>query len=268
MINKILKSTSVVILIGILFTSCSPKAEYISAFYKQDVTNFESKLSAKGMLYDKNSGILYKISNNDKFLVADLQINSEVTQKKVLLFGLSMWIDETGKRKKNVGIKYPLGSKGFSKSSMQKMKEIRGNFTQKKVMLAEASHEIAIIGKNKEDIEVFDKRYKDGVKANISFDAFGMMHYQLKVPYEKIKMTYESLTLLNPSIGFETGKAEMQQSGQGGGMRPGGGGGQRRKQAGMNSGGTLGSNPEMQAMMKASSFWLKNIKFASVEDNK
>ncbi len=263
MINTILKSTAIIILTGILFTSCSPKAEYINTFYKQDAIKTDVKPSAKGMLYDKSSGILYKISNDDKFLVADLQINSEVTQKKILLFGLSMWVDETGKRKKNIGVKYPLGSTGFNKSSMQKMREVKGNFSQKKVMLAESSNEIAIIGKNKKDIEVFDKRYKDGVKANISFDAFGMMHYQLKVPYEKINMNYESLTLLNPSIGFETGKAEMQQgAGQGGGMKHGGGGGQGRKQGGLNSSGGPGSNPEMQAMMQTSSFWLRNVKFA------
>lgn len=220
------------------------------------------------MLYDKNSGILYKISNNDKFLVADLQVNSEVTQKKILLFGLTMWVDETGKRKKNIGVKYPLGSTGFYKLSMQKMREVKGNFSQKKVMLAEASYEIAIIGKNKKDIEIFDKRYKNGVKANISFDAFGMMYYQLKVPFDKINMTYESLTLLNPSIGFETGHAEMKRgSRQGGGMKSGGGGGggQGRRQGGMNSGSAAGINPEMQAMMQASSFWLKNIKFAKAE---
>ena len=265
---KIIKQTVLIASMALVFTSCSNKTQYVNALYKQDVVKTESQSTAKDMLYDNNSGILYKISNDEEFLVVDLQISSEVTQKKVLLFGLTTWLDETGKKKKNAGVKYPMGSTGFKKSSMEKMKETRGNFSQKKVQLANESNEIAIIGqKGTGDIEIVDKRYKEGVKADISFDSFGMMHYYLKVPFKKLNMTYEDLALLNPSIGFETGHAEMSQSpGQGGGMKPGGGGGGGgggKPGGGMRpGGGSPGSNPEMQAMMQASSFWVKNVKFA------
>jgi len=264
---KIIKQSVLIASVAILFASCSSKTQYLNALYTQDAVNTENQSIAKDMLYDKNSGILYKISNDEEFLVADLQISSEVTQKKILLFGLTIWVDETGKRKKYAGVKYPMGSTGFKKSSPEKMKETRGNFSQKKIQLANESNEIAIIGqKGSGDIEIVDKRYKNGVKADISFDSFGMMHYYLKIPLKKLNMTYEDLTLLNPSIGFETGHAEISQSpGQGGGMKPGGGGGGGGKHGGMRpGGGTPGSNPEMKAMMQASSFWVKNIKFASI----
>ena len=260
---KIIKQTVLIASISIFFASCSNKTQYINALYNQDAVITESQSAAKDMLYDNNSGILYKISNNEEFLVVDLQISSEVTQKKVLLFGLTTWIDETGKKKKNAGVKYPMGSTGFNKSSMEKMKETRGNFSQKKVQLANESNEIAIIGqKGTGDIEIVDKRYKDNVKADISFDSFGMMHYYLKVPFKKLNLTHKDLTLLNPSIGFETGHAEMSQSpGQSGGIRPGGGQGGGRQSGMKGGGGAPGSNPEMQAMMQASSFWIKNVKF-------
>ena len=265
--SKVIRSIFFVAVSVFFLSSCSSKTQYLNSWYLPDTVK-KDKSSAKGMFYDNKSAFLYKISNDNQFLVADLQINNEAVQKKILLFGLTMWIDTTGKTKKNIGIKYPLGSSGVKKSQVEKMKELRGNFKQRKKIIADNSYEIAILGqKGKDDTEIVDKRYKIGIKANITFDSFGIMYYQLKIPYDRINLSFNRLMQGNPGIGFETGHAEMnQRPGQGGGMKPGGGGG-GGKHGGMKpGGGTPGLNPDMQAMMQATSFWIKNIKFANIDE--
>lgn len=264
MTRKFFINTVFITVIGFLLSSCSPKTQYINTWYKQDTVKIEESSPVEGMFYDNKSGLLYKISNDNEFLTADLQINNEAVQKKILLFGLTMWIDTTGKMKKNIGVKFPVRSSGLNKSSGEKMKEFQGNFKQRKKMIADNSYEIAIIGqKGTDDVVIVDKRYKKGIKANITFDSYGMMHYQLKIPYNRINLLFNGLIQGNPSMGFETGHAEMNQSsGRAGGMKPGGG-----KHGGMKpDDGTPRTNPDMQALMQATTFWIKNIKFANIDE--
>ncbi len=254
----------------VFISSCSSRTQYLNAVYNQDLTKNEFS-SAKNMTYDNNSGILYRISNDDKFLVINLQVGNQITQKKILLFGMTVWFDESGKKKKYKGVKYPIGNTR-KRMSAKRMKESQGNFNHNKQQFISDLYEVGIIGQNgTKDMVITDIRYKTGTEAKISFDSYGMMYYRLKIPYKKLNIKYEELKYLNPSIGFVTGHVEMKQ-GAGGGMKPGGmrGGGMSgggRPGGGMGQGGRGGaggrSNPEMQAMMSETSFWVKNLKFAN-----
>ncbi len=93
------------------------------------------------------------------------------------------------------------------------------------------------------------------------------MYCKLRIPYKRLNISYNQLTANNPSIGFVTGHLDAQQmQGRNGGVRPGGGGG--RPSGGGRPGGGGGrpggsQNSDMQAMQKATSFWLKGIKIAT-----
>ena len=93
------------------------------------------------------------------------------------------------------------------------------------------------------------------------------MYCKLRIPYKRLNISYNQITANNPSIGFVTGHINTQQmqgrSGgrPGGGRRPGGGG--KPGGGGGRPGGNSNSNPDMQAMQKATSFWLKGIKIAT-----
>ncbi len=266
-IKKILQF-AVFVLSIVFIGSCSSRTQYLNAVYNHDSTKNELS-SAKNMSYDKNSGILYLISNDDNFFVVDLQVGNEITQKKILLFGMTVWFDESGKKRKYKGVKFPIGNTR-KRMSAKRMKESQGNFKQNKQQFLSELNEIGIIGQNgTKDMVITDTRYKTETEAKISFDSYGMMYYRLKIPYEKLNIKYEDLKYINPSIGFVTGHAEMKQ-GSGGGMKSGGmrGGGMSgggRHGGGMGPGGGAGgrNNPEMQAMMSETSFWVKNIKFAN-----
>ncbi|NPA68400.1 MAG: hypothetical protein GXO50_07315 [Chlorobi bacterium] len=264
--KKTIRITGLILLI-VYLSSCNSRIQYFNALY--DDTSATDTVSAKKMTYDKNSGILYMISNNDEFFVVNLQVADKMMQKKILLFGMTVWFDEFGKKKKYRGIKYPVGN---MKGKMSLKKEIGGDFAHNRHKLNSELHEVGIIGPGGEkEMEITDTRYKTDIEADITFDSYGMMYYRLKIPYNKLDIKYEDLLYLNPDIGFVTGHAEMKKS-AGAGMKPGGmsggmrGGGGAGMQGGRRSGMQRPDYSEKKSLMTETSFWVKNIKFANTLD--
>jgi hypothetical protein len=101
----------------------------------------------ENLLYDPKSGLLYKVSNDDNNLYIMLKIVDENSQRKMLMGGLSVWIDTTNHKKEIFGVIFPRGRRrGTEMSNPQAMRE---NRTRKrafnvKEQLAESELEIEV----------------------------------------------------------------------------------------------------------------------------
>lgn len=58
--------------------------------------------------YDQTTGINYQISNDEKNLYFILRISDMTTQMQIMRFGMELWINPDGKKRKSTGITFPL----------------------------------------------------------------------------------------------------------------------------------------------------------------
>ncbi|MPM05972.1 hypothetical protein SDC9_52267 [bioreactor metagenome] len=99
----------VIVFVSILVASCS-KTTY-NALRSTDVSGDSLTFSFLDMNCNTESGIYYKVMYNDSALVLESCVLNETTQQKILMKGLSVWIDTSDKSKKETGIVFPYHNK-------------------------------------------------------------------------------------------------------------------------------------------------------------
>ncbi|MBU8892505.1 MAG: hypothetical protein KOO66_06980, partial [Bacteroidales bacterium] len=211
-----------------------------------------------------NNSFMYGISNDNENIYIRININDQSIQKKLILAGLTVWVDTTGK--KNMGIICPT-QKSLPKMDRSKMKQMQSQQTWKKDQLLE----IDFMGfrEYRESYTVSKNPY--GVEVSIDQDEFKSLYYEMKIPFKSIYSDYSDLTLKTLSIGFETGALKMPSSGnshagrsnQSGGISGGGKGGGRAGMSGSGRNGAAQHSTAFSKLTTPTSFWVKKINLAS-----
>ncbi|MFC1608215.1 hypothetical protein ACFL47_09610 [Candidatus Latescibacterota bacterium] len=128
---------------------------------------FEEEKITLGILNDENN-IYLRISSRDREL-----------QRKLIAFGMTIWFDEKGGKKKNLGIHFPLGirDRGMDKSRKS------NNEDQFRIILGESLSEIEIIDKAKDNAEILLLSDVNGlgIETLIGYDKNNLV-YELKIP--------------------------------------------------------------------------------------
>lgn len=62
--------------------------------------------------YNSKAGIAYLVANDKENLYITVKVNNEQIQRKVLMGGMTVWIDTLGKKQENIAIQYPLKNAG------------------------------------------------------------------------------------------------------------------------------------------------------------
>jgi len=243
----------------------------------EDLNQTTSK-SIDDMHYNKDARMLYSIYNDDQYLYVVMSVTDRTIQKKILMGGLTFWMDTIAKKKEQFGITFPrAGSMKNSFAKMNKeqmMQQMQNGGMQQSMNYAELNqkfsnnlNDMEIVGfNNKKEPEIIFNQNANGINASIQFDEEGTLHYQADIPLKFVFNNPEEY-LNNPnkvfSFGFETGAVDMPSMPSGG--RPGGmaggmaGGGMAGGMAGggMRGGGMPGGMSGMQELSKASRFWVK-----------
>jgi hypothetical protein len=63
------------------------------------------------MQFEPKASLKYNFANDGKYLYVCLQTSDELAQIKIIHGGLQLWIDSTGRKKKQVSLQFPLPSK-------------------------------------------------------------------------------------------------------------------------------------------------------------
>jgi hypothetical protein len=210
--------------------------------------------------------IRYDVFNDSANIHIYVATTDFASQYKILKLGLTLWVDEKGKKHSDKGIIFPQKQPGASEVRKDLMQNAQGATNRSKQMLNQLQKQyeaspkkMTLLGFDGDDSqEQIDlSSNKSGVEVSIRFDSLHTMHYHAIIPIQKI-FTEEKYSDGIFSIGIESGFIPMTYSSnpqQGGGGRgsgmQGGGGGMHKGAGGGKGGGAGGPKGGMQAQKSA-----------------
>ncbi len=235
---------------------------------------------------DNDTKVIYAVRNDAKGIHLLIKGGDRMLQAKILMGGMQIMLDPSGKKSKSIGINYPLpgkfdmrqfrsGQRPSDSTLRQRMSDTSrrqrpdsarrgGRFDMKKMQeqtLAQKK-EIELYGFTDEN-NGLSLVAESPVKVAIGYDAKDTMIYEICFPYNvftKAPSTGDKL-----SIGFVVRGMQMPEFGEGnrdgGGERMGGGGGFGGMPPGAMMGGGGGAGGGQMDFMKIfedNSFWIKH----------
>lgn len=93
--------------VALLITSCKPMPLRSSKYVETEEQISEIRKDLPFSYYHPDSQIRYDLYNSDSHLFIRFDVSSELTIRKIFNFGLEVYIDTIGKRKKDEGFIYP-----------------------------------------------------------------------------------------------------------------------------------------------------------------
>jgi hypothetical protein len=238
-----------VFVVGILvFSSCSKMPVYKSNSIAGPV-NDEFAVIQK-MDYDKNAGVNYGVSNDDKNLYLKASFNDAMSFRKILRGGLYVYFDPEGKKKKHYKLKIerPKNQKSGSMSKQESRQMTPGSYKNNLPLLISNTLTQVTWSKNGEK-QIFNRRLeKETVFVDLLAENGNDLVLKIKIPLKDIGLE-DGQNIF--SVGIESGNISTGATGggrPGGGMRggKGGGGGGGRGGGGGGQGGGGGRGPGMQ----------------------
>lgn len=188
---------------------------------------------------DPDKHFSYTICSDENNLYIRLKTSDDMVKRKIGHFGLTVWMDPNGKKKKKLGLRFPTGVE--AKERIDKMKPPGDYQSMTSAERAEFQQEVnkALLG----DLEILEllgladdpltstrSGITNGLKVAIAADENGSYVYEALIPFKSFRLSKASISTLG--IGFETGKyvpppskAPAGGAGGGGGGGYGGGGG-------------------------------------------
>jgi hypothetical protein len=211
------------------------------------------------LLYNNSAKCIYAIANDDSALYIAIKAMDRTQQIKIVQGGVEIWIDDNAKKKKSIGVKFPLGGgsmpmpTGRTGGSGQDSKEMRQQMKLQMLRMELTGFKEGLNGRH-------DVYSNVPVKPVIDWDDKDNMVYEVAIPFAALDETVRA-NLNNISIGIfikglkmDRGLGGMPAGGPPGGGMQGGGG----PPGGMRPGGSgMPDQSQMQNMSTDNSFWTK-----------
>ncbi|MCD4664710.1 MAG: hypothetical protein K8R68_05510 [Bacteroidales bacterium] len=267
--GKILKYT--LIFSGLLLFSCAKTPVYKSNL---QTIPFQFNGSDEAWLgqfyYDSKARMLYGLSNDEENIYVRLKVTDQATRRKIILSGLTFWMDSVGKNRKQMTIRCPMprerdelkNMKGAERTAKDKSKK---NFNLLNKTFFNGHADMEIMGFDKEPtVMVINNKNENGINVMMKINDQEELIWEAIIP---LKMAFTDPAEFKNggnrffSFGFESGAFDAPQMGNStgaDGRKPGGGrGGHEGGQRGGNM--NQQSMPEMQAMMTPSKVKIKKV---------
>lgn len=174
---------------------------------------FEKKKVTVGLMNDADK-LYIRISTRDRSL-----------QRQLMALGCTMWFDESGKKNKKLGIRFPLGIQGHAKALMQGSARFGADSTQVDAILDAVQTDLALIGPYPNEINKlsvteaskYDIACRIGLaEGNLVYEIQYPLHRTETCPYGIFTTPVKSL-----KIGFITPKVAARRGGSGQGSMSG-----------------------------------------------
>jgi len=259
-------------LVVLLLAGCAGDNVYRSSRQQRPVhiNGFPDDWEAE-MVYDIKSGILAGISNDNRYLYVVMKISSPVLKQKILMTGLTLWIDPSGKKKKDKGLVFPMQQAPGMKQAMRNPEnKNRGMNADRELINSryeagmEAMELINLLGVG--TTEIANNISPIGVNGMIRITPEDDLVYEVCLPLNRLfpePELYLVDSLKTFSVGFETGKLEipMDRPGNNAGHGMGQGIGPTGMAPARKQGMGAGQNPEINrsALAESSKYWLKKV---------
>ncbi|MCF6239837.1 MAG: hypothetical protein L3J74_00665, partial [Bacteroidales bacterium] len=100
--------------------SCKTQSVYtVNRIEQTGDLNHTTSKRIDEMQYSKDARMLYSVYNDDQNLYVVMSVTDKTVQKKILIAGLTFWMDTVAKKKEQFGITFPRA--GSMKNSFSKM---------------------------------------------------------------------------------------------------------------------------------------------------
>lgn len=244
--TKLLAWSFILFLLAILFVTCG-KIQLNSIWRDREVTidgKHDDWLNA--LMYFEDENVSLGLQNDESFMYICMIVEDPMIRNQIMRQGFTLWFEPAGAKKRNFGIKFPLG---MSEEEMQMrgmqegdvpMKPRRGEQDPERFMQAQMRqmNELEILGPGKDESVRMPINEAKGINVTVKLSS-GTLVYELKVPLSQDEQNpYAVGAKAGSSIGIilETPKINRSdmRRGMAGGM-PGGGG--RGGMGGMPGGG-------------------------------
>ncbi len=155
----------------------------------------------------------YNVCADEQNLFVRLRINEFFAKRKTGAFGLTLWIDPSGKKKKKYGLKFPAGGAEAEERMGQINAEGKpgsssgeqADYQKKADRMMIANLEILeLIGLADDPITATRSGITNGIKVAIDVDPAGSYVYEAIIPFKSYRLSRANISEL--SVGFETGK--------------------------------------------------------------
>ncbi len=178
-----------------------------------------------GQYFDKDSGMLVSVMNDEDNIYIQLSTKSKVTKMMFLRAGFTTWIDDSGGTSKKLGVQFPMAQQDHKWGTRQDHKPRTGMAE----ILEDSQYSLAIINSSAGTHQTIpiSQAAEMGIYARLEMKKDYLV-YELEIPHAA------SAGNKTIGVGFEIGKMERPsrngspaggggQKGRGGGGRGGGG---------------------------------------------
>lgn len=164
-------------------------------------------------LEDEDKKFYYNACLDASNLYVRLKVMDELTRRKLALFGLTLWLDPNGKKKKKLGLHFPTGAE--AKEVMEQYRlaadenvnmtaSQRVDFQRKmEKALIENLEMMELIGLTDEPLTSTRSGITNGLKVALAQNEEGAYVYEAVIPLRAFRLSRASVSSLG--VGFETG---------------------------------------------------------------
>jgi len=186
------------------FIGCSSSMKLPSTWRQGDIViDGNGNEWQRGLFYDKESGIVYSVRNDDEYLYFLMKTQDRTIQQQMMRAGFTIWFDAQDGKDHTFGIRYPMPRQKAQKESQPESDEEQSHSAYEPSLL-----ELEIVGPQKEDVQRFSILDIPGIRVKIS-RLQETLTYELRVPLRKTSTTPFAIGVTNGNrigIGLETEK--------------------------------------------------------------
>lgn len=250
-----------------IMVGCGNTVRNVSSSYRQGGISVDSSLNDWGdqLTHDPGSKLFYGVSHDDHYLYLALQSRDPVVQRKIMAFGLTLWLDPTGKKEKDKGIRYPVPRKENipvaeseeDEALPLRARRARPQDTRRYLQTTDKKH-LQLLHFDDQDKQQLDVEESEDIRVSIHTEASHGVSYEVRIPFSKI-YDHARSGEQELSIGFVTGHLDVPDRsgsrGSRGAMIPYGG--SRR-----DSGRANGASQQLEQFSESTELWLKGIEIS------
>lgn len=165
-------------------------------------------------LEDDEKKFFYNVCTDEKNIYVRVKVKDGLTKRKLALFGLTLWMDPNGKKKKKLGLHFPTGAEAHE--VMERFRATAGenpNMSageradfQKQMdkSLIENLEMMELIGLTDEPLTSTRSGITNGLKVALAQNEEGDYVYEAIIPFRAYRLSRASIASLG--VGAETGK--------------------------------------------------------------
>lgn len=236
----------------VIIAGCGSSMEILSKWKTQSITIDGKNTEWEGGVYLKDANAVLNVYNDASFIYLGIISSDRQLARKIIMNGLTVWLDRNGSEDKDFGIHFPLGAmnqdmpvpEGDDENSDRPEKMgnpgMMGNPERMDEMFMKGMAEYEIMGKGGKPESRLQILEKNGIEVKIG-RADDKFVYELKMPmkiFGDILYAVGTDTGKTISLGFETGTIDLEK------MKSRMGQGKKHDRGGEQDGNAMGDDPQ------------------------